>query len=257
MGVRLGRAGTPEWIVAETLRVDTENYQRILDEAHLARIMEDFEPDGLGILEVSRRRDGDIYLINGQHRVESIKRLGYGYMEVQCFVYEGLSIDQERALFLLFNLGHLPLNAYHAFKVRTEDPDLNTEIVMTHLQALGINFVPPGANLGVRQISALHYLEELVKTDRLVPVLTTLAAGWGEHRGAFKRLHLEIVERLLRNISPEQLVPILQQITPMALDREALIRQSSPGVQLGSYLAVFRDMLGEQTVPQTLSGSAR
>jgi hypothetical protein len=73
------------------LLVDPE-YQRSLNKDRAARIAREFNPRQFGYLKVSRR-DGNYYVIDGQHRLAAAKILGY--TSLPCNVCDGLSRQTE------------------------------------------------------------------------------------------------------------------------------------------------------------------
>lgn len=90
--------GNLEWLDVSTLKVDPE-YQRELSAPWVRRIAREFDPDVLGVLVVSRRENGDVYVVDGQHRVAAIMEMGWHDQRVPCNVYEGLSLSDEAKIF--------------------------------------------------------------------------------------------------------------------------------------------------------------
>lgn len=78
------------------------NYQRPVDPNRVARMAAKFNPDALGTLTVSRRSDGTLVIIDGQHRGSAGTAVGYGE-KVPCLVYVGLSLADEAVLYLALN----------------------------------------------------------------------------------------------------------------------------------------------------------
>lgn len=237
---RLGLEGKREWLPAESLLVD-QRYQRAISESHLTEIIADFNPNALGILQVSRRPDGD-YLLDGQHRREAVVRKKLGHLKLKCEVYEHLSLDEEQELFVLFNEGHLTLNAFHAFQARVKSEDFDAQGVFLRCQRFGLEIVPPGVNLKPNQVSALSYLEELEEQQLLASVFAVIKQGWGDV--PYKKIYLRVMASVLKDHTPWEVIPILKELPPTELDREAARRQDTPGLQLRSYREVLRSRLG-------------
>ena len=57
-------------------RIVTEQYQRILNMKNVAGIVKNFDPAKLGVLVVSHRTDGTYAVLDGQHRLTALRRLG-------------------------------------------------------------------------------------------------------------------------------------------------------------------------------------
>lgn len=97
-----GREMTNEWISAADLFVDAQ-YQRPLRENVVRTIVENFDPDAIGTLYVSRRSDGRNALLDGQQRREATSRALGPSQKLPCLVYHGLSEVEEARLFVEFN----------------------------------------------------------------------------------------------------------------------------------------------------------
>jgi hypothetical protein len=77
--------------------------QRKLSRIKARRMADRLNFDALGVITVSRRLDGVNAVMDGQHRVEALRIAGYGDGKVQCSIFDGLTIDEEAALFLRLN----------------------------------------------------------------------------------------------------------------------------------------------------------
>ena len=75
----------------------TEEYQRVLNMRNVAGIVRHFDPAKLGVLVVSHRADGTYSVLDGQHRLAALRRLGY--TSANCIVLEGMSIREEADYF--------------------------------------------------------------------------------------------------------------------------------------------------------------
>lgn len=89
--------------------------QRALNPARVDRIAANFDPEDVGTPTVSHR-DEQFFIIDGQHRVEAMKQIGWDDQQIQCWVYEGLTEEQEAERFLKLN-DTLVVNAMSRFKV--------------------------------------------------------------------------------------------------------------------------------------------
>ena len=90
-----------ELVQASQLTVDPR-VQRSLDRARARRIADTFDRQAFGFVHVSRRADGSLHLVDGQHRVEALRMLG-NEEPFSALVYYGLTLDQEARLFLALN----------------------------------------------------------------------------------------------------------------------------------------------------------
>jgi len=76
--------------------------QREPREWFMDQIAEEFDAEKFGYPVLSHR-DGCYYLVDGQHRIGALRRMGWSDQLVQCEVYEGLTEKQEADLFLARN----------------------------------------------------------------------------------------------------------------------------------------------------------
>ncbi len=185
---RLGQVSRLEWLRADTLKRDRD-YNRVIRAVRVQAISRKFNPDGLGVLYVSLREDGHHYIIDGQHRHQSVMDLGMGDCEVPCVVYDGLSRSQERAIFLLLNRERLPLSAVEAFEARAAAGENLAEAMHDLLAAYGIRLVA-GRQPGVREIASVGVLEEIDRRwgeEMVERVFTLFESGWPERPGIYRR----------------------------------------------------------------------
>jgi hypothetical protein len=97
--------------------------QRHQSRSHIEKIKSGYRRDGIGILTLSRREDGTLWYIDGQHRGTAMFELGLSSELVTCEVYEGLTLAQEGELFLKLN-NSKNVSIVDKFRVRvtTGDP---------------------------------------------------------------------------------------------------------------------------------------
>lgn len=102
-------------------------YQRPVRPAHVRQLIRKWDNNYLTPIEVSFR-DGKYNVVNGQHRIEAMKKMNHGEdLVVQCLVYTGLTYEQEAAMYYLLDKtsGHLKLaNAIKALLESGTDPEL-------------------------------------------------------------------------------------------------------------------------------------
>lgn len=224
---RLGRASRMEWLRADTLHRDRD-YNRVIRSFRVEAISRKFNPDGLGVLYVSLREDGCCYIIDGQHRHQSIMDLGMGDCEVPCVVYEGLDRSQERAIFLLLNRERLPLSALEAFEARAAAGENLAGTMKDMLDAYGIRLVS-GKQAGVREIASVGVLEEIDRRWGDVTVGRVLAlfeSGWPEQPGIYRRPLMMAAASILAEPEMEdsRLALALGGCSPAELERMVLDR---------------------------------
>lgn len=102
------------WVPIEKMKV-SPLAQRELNQARVDRIVADFDLEQMGTPTVNLR-DGAFYVIDGQHRIEALKAMGWGDQQVQCWAYEGMSEEEEAETFLKLN-DVLTVDSFAKFRV--------------------------------------------------------------------------------------------------------------------------------------------
>jgi hypothetical protein len=89
--------------------------QRELNNARVNKIVADFDPEQIGNPTVNLR-EGWYYIVDGQHRIEACRRIGWEDQSVQCQQYEGLTEREEAEMFL--KLGDvLNVDSFSKFRI--------------------------------------------------------------------------------------------------------------------------------------------
>lgn len=102
------------WVPIPKMRV-SPLAQRDLNEARVNKISADFDLERLGNPTVSDRA-GHFWIIDGQHRIEGLRRMGWGDQQIQCWCYQGLTEQDEAEAFLKFN-DVLQVSAFSKYRV--------------------------------------------------------------------------------------------------------------------------------------------
>jgi hypothetical protein len=119
--------------------------QREINPARADKLVEEFDLEQFGA-PTANHRDGHFYLIDGQHRVEALKRwFGDGNWEnqqVQCWTYDGLSEEDEADVFLKLN-DTLAVSAYAKFRVGVQAgrPDESDVDAIVRAQGLRVSTI--------------------------------------------------------------------------------------------------------------------
>lgn len=77
-----------------------------LNESRVNYLLSNFNLDRLGFPVLNERQDGTFYILDGQHRIEALKRwLGAGNdkQQIECEVFKGLKEREESEMFLALN----------------------------------------------------------------------------------------------------------------------------------------------------------
>lgn len=213
-----------EWLPVSRLFID-QRYQREIKQHRVEKWSAEFDPDSFGVLIVSRRKDGTLALIDGQHRRAVMLKLGWSEQSVPCYVIENLSPEKEAGLFHRYNSGVQP-NAFEDFRalLMAQDPE-----------AVAIEKIVMGANLQIGESLGSHGAGKIVAVGALRRVyqlgpsvlaqtLKTMVMCWGDTHdvlqsapilgvGNFFAYHGEIVNQaeLVRKLQRTQIGKLVRE----------------------------------------------
>lgn len=111
------RTARLKWVPIEKMKV-SPTAQRDLNQSRVDHLAANFDLEQLGTPTVNER-GGAYYLLDGQHRIEALKAIGFGDLDVQCWTYEGLSDEEMADRFDRLN-DVLAVNAFDKFRVRVQ-----------------------------------------------------------------------------------------------------------------------------------------
>lgn len=92
-----------EWLKIDDLQRDPEINVRPIDETRAKRIAAEFDPDAFGVIEASRRTNGNSIILDGQHRVEGMRFMGWNGQKIPVKVHFNLTRAQEAEMFIRLN----------------------------------------------------------------------------------------------------------------------------------------------------------
>lgn len=104
-------------VKASSVKVDL-SYQRPPDDKRIASIAEKFEIDRVGVPVLSMRKDGSLWVLDGQHRFAAMIAAGLGDTLVMCLCHEGLTLEDEADWFLKLNNGRVAVDTMAKYKAR-------------------------------------------------------------------------------------------------------------------------------------------
>jgi len=111
---RVKREATLKWVPLNHMKV-SPLAQRQLNQARVDHLAINFDLEQMGTPTVNLR-DGQYWIIDGQHRVEALRQLDFGEYDIQAWTYEGLTEEEEAEKFLKLN-DTLIVDSYAKFKV--------------------------------------------------------------------------------------------------------------------------------------------
>jgi hypothetical protein len=174
-----------ENVALEDLTIDPR-IQRPLDANKVNRIADAFVLSGVGVLDVSRRDDGTVVVLDGQHRLEVLRRkerIGQAPAKVQCRVFVGLDRPREAALFLILNNTTKP-RAVDKFRVAgtAQDPEVLgiNQILADYHFAVGGGVTPGNVSAVATLLRIFRISEEKEKDPNLLRLaVLTVHGAWG------------------------------------------------------------------------------
>lgn len=208
-------------------------YQRAVDPVRVKTLVDNFNPSGIGTLTVSLRSNGELVIIDGQHRGTAARSIGYDE-KVPCIQYAGLTLAEEAELFLALN-NVKPVSALDKFRARIIAGDAGATAINEVLSAFGWR-VQAGGDAGCfAAVNAIEKVYEGAGVTRgeprldLVRIVTTvITAAWdrdpkGTHNlivsglGTFYARYGDAVDSAkvvteLRKLSPHRLVGLAQSL---------------------------------------------
>ena len=177
-----GREGAPAKEVEQRIecvpleRIVTEQYQRILNMKNVAGIVKNFDPAKLGVLVVSHRADGTYAVLDGQHRLTALRRLGYD--AANCIVLEGMTIQQEADYFRRQNENKQSLRINDTFNASLWAEDAESLRIKELMDKYGFRHGKSGQPMCICAIGALQRILRRFGDRTLELTLACIAATW-------------------------------------------------------------------------------
>lgn len=173
-------------------------YQRPFRENRAIDYALNFSWRAFHVLNVARRKDGSLYFMDGQHRLQAAMLAFGDRIEVPCMVYDVATMREEAEVYNMVNMDRRGLTLADKWKSRhaAEDPyvieieSLLAEWGLTPAPIRGRTASEPG------QVQALSFLEWALKKagpGSIREVLGTLSAVFGDNPGGY-------VEQFLRGL---------------------------------------------------------
>lgn len=222
-----------DWIHVYELRVDP-TYQRPLNRVRIKRMVAEFNPDAVGVLQVSKRADGEMFIVDGQHRQALLVAVGWQDQKVPCLVHTGLTVEEEARIFSVRNAGSVKPSAIDLYRSRlAENNPLTLEIDRT-LRKVGVQIVTgPGENR-IQCAGSIELVAEKAGCDTLYDTLVVMREAWGSHSSAFSAPLVTGIAVFLNRygdkVDRKRLARQLSTVTPLqlrAMSKSATLGQSS------------------------------
>lgn len=168
---RVNREARLRWVPIADMRVNPVA-QRELRDYRVDRLVANFDLEQIGTPTVNER-DGVYYVIDGQHRIEALKRMGWVDQQIQVWCYVGLTEQEEAEKFLKLN-DSLAVDAFSKFKTAvTAGREMEVDIDRI-VRAQGLNIGRHESDGTIRAVGKLQSVynrggaETLGRTLRIV-----------------------------------------------------------------------------------------
>lgn len=250
---KVGSAGTIEIVEIDELHIDPA-YQRDLSRDLVDKIKEGWDPAAAGPIVVSRRPNGDLFIVNGQHRTAAAKELGMKGMLAQ--VVNGLTAREEAELRLMGNTR----------RTDTAQERFRAQVAAGHPESLAIVDIVKNFDTRINPspdqkhgINAVSSVEKIYRVDGqgllLTRVLEVLKDAFGTISGkaagtSMMQATAWILERHRDELDKRRLVEQLAAEGTDSIDRKARNYKAASGGSMWlnyyrAFVEVYNHRLGE------------
>lgn len=208
-----------EWLTVDHLQTDS-SYNRPVHLGRVAAMVEKFDPEAIGVIYVSRRRNGGLYILDGQHRVEILRQVGWQDQKVPCLVYENLTIEDEARLFREMNEQRTKPRPEDLFRARLVAGDPIAEAINAVLERHGLYLTTTAGDAHIRAVRTVEKLANSVGIHVLDQTLEIINSAWGFDKDSLSQPTLTGIALLLathKNLSIERLIEKLRAEHPVQM----------------------------------------
>jgi len=166
-----------KWVLIPQMRVNILA-QRDLNPSWVNKLAAELSLEKLGNPTLSFR-DGHYYIVDGMHRVEALKVFGFGDYRIQCWVYAGLSEEEEAEMFLVLN-NKLTVDVFARFRVAVQagrDVDVDIDRIVN---AAGLHISRDSVQGAVRAVGTLRRIYTRAGAKTLARTLAVARDGFGD-----------------------------------------------------------------------------
>jgi len=203
------------------------SYQRDVSDVRVNSIVKNFNRNAIGVVTLSIRENGDLYVIDGQHRIEALKVLGKGDEDINAIVFFDLSVADEAELFVIMNEGRTKPKRYDLHKASSKSGDLASQEIDQILAFHGLSVGDkPGYNI-IRAIGTVHKVYGRIGKDKLSDVLKVLIDANGNHSSAFTAEYILAVASIIANYNNVNLARLSLGIKNLGNPEMATLKAAS------------------------------
>lgn len=198
-------------------RMFLETYQRTLQQHKVDKIVKEFDSSKLGVLMVSERPDGRYAVIDGQHRMTALRKMGYKY--ARCSVVHGWTVQEEAMSFTHQHDNTTRLTARDRFKSGVIAEEKTTTEINHVVMKNGYSADGCGHGTRIEAVATLERIKQLYGLDVLDRVLGVTSFTWpGNKKAVSREMMVALAELLSRFRLPDAEVQArLGRYTPDSL----------------------------------------
>lgn len=202
--------------------VDIEAYQRDPEKGRIKRIRSGAFWVAFGAPLVSKRADGTLWVIDGQHRVAALRaELGDDY-QLLCVVVEGLTREQESRGYDILNNEQKKPSSFNRWKSGRTSGNAEVKGIDEVVASLELEVCRGGKPDCIPAPGSLRTIWRQSKAPGLEQVLRVLKAAWYGERECFAAYTINGLSLFLRHyalyrINEERLIERLGSTSPRGL----------------------------------------
>lgn len=207
----------------DKVRVDP-TYQRDLATKRVTTMAHRWDQDLFGVPVVNLRSDGYYYLIDGQHRFESLRLMKNPPSSIFCQVFVNLTIEQEAALFQQLDTARRGLTAGADFKARLVAGDRAAQEIVEAARANGLtaSYSSSGPR-NLRAFTTLLAIHRRVGKHGLNRIFKVISQAWTGDQYVGSSHILLGLETFFnhyppREINDKHLIEVLSKESPAGLE---------------------------------------
>lgn len=165
-----------DWVALDKMEV-SELAQRDRNQAWVDKICNELELEQIGALTVNYR-GGKYYVIDGQHRAWALRQWGFTDEKFECWVYKGLTEQQEAEMFLKLN-AQLSVNALSKFKIAVTAGRKDQVEINRIVNEAGLVVSSSMSEGSIRAVGTLEKIYHRSGSLILARTLTIIKDAWG------------------------------------------------------------------------------
>lgn len=166
------------------------SYQRTQNKAKVAKIARNFNYNALGVVIVSIRESGEMFVLDGGHRIAAMNLIGKSEECVDALVYFDLTIEQEAAMFVALNEDRTKPKRADIFDAKVLSGDDSMNEIDKILSSMGLKISATPVNNSVRAVSGVIDIYTNAGPEILRRVLNVTVESFGRNSSVFNKMFM-------------------------------------------------------------------